>query len=118
MPTVGGAAAAALPMQSSAASGTVVATSDGKGVATTPTQKLVVNTKIGDVNALDDGFNWRKYGQKFVRGNPHPKSYYRCTAPGCSVKKSVERKGDMAVMTYDGTHNHPAPITTTKRTLK
>lgn len=52
------------------------------------TPRLVVETKVG-VDYLDDGYHWRKYGQKNVKGSPHPRSYYKCTERGCSVKKQV-----------------------------
>ena len=34
--------------------------------------RVVVQT-TSDVDILDDGYRWRKYGQKVVKGNPHPR---------------------------------------------
>ena len=34
--------------------------------------RVVVQT-ISDTDILDDGYRWRKYGQKVVRGNPNPR---------------------------------------------
>jgi hypothetical protein len=70
--------------------------------------RLVVET-TADVDHLDDGYHWRKYGQKYVKGSPNPRSYYRCTEELCSVKKQVERKGNTIITSYEGTHTHPAP---------
>ncbi|KAM7280084.1 hypothetical protein ACFE04_007218 [Oxalis oulophora] len=61
------------------------------------------------VDILDDGYRWRKYGQKAVKNNKHPRSYYRCTYQGCNVKKQVQRltKDDgVVVTTYEGIHSH------------
>ena len=58
-----------------------------------------------------DGYNWRKYGQKQVKGSEYPRSYYKCTHPNCPVKKKVERSfdGQIAEIVYKGEHNHPKP---------
>lgn len=42
--------------------------------------------------ANDDGYNWRKYGEKQVKGSPFPRSYYKCSHPGCPAKKMIERE--------------------------
>jgi hypothetical protein len=34
--------------------------------------RVVVQT-MSEVDILDDGYRWRKYGQKVVRGNPNPR---------------------------------------------
>ena len=35
--------------------------------------RVVVQT-TSDIDILDDGYRWRKYGQKVVKGNPNPRS--------------------------------------------
>nr|AYV88110.1 WRKY33 [Magnolia lotungensis] len=62
----------------------------------------------------DDGYNWRKYGQKQVKGSENPRSYYKCTFPNCPTKKKVERSldGQITEIVYKGTHNHPKPQST------
>ncbi|WOL10263.1 hypothetical protein Cni_G19017 [Canna indica] len=65
-----------------------------------------------EVEHLEDGYRWRKYGQKAVKNNPFPRSYYRCTSARCGVKKRVERSPEdpaVVVTTYEGQHTHPIP---------
>ncbi|KAF2325073.1 hypothetical protein GH714_022626 [Hevea brasiliensis] len=66
-----------------------------------------------DVDHLEDGYRWRKYGQKAVKNSPFPRSYYRCTSASCNVKKRVERSfsdPSIVVTTYEGQHIHPSPV--------
>lgn len=60
----------------------------------------------------EDGYNWRKYGQKQVKNSEHPRSYYKCTHPSCPVKKKVERsvEGHVTEIVYRGSHTHPLPL--------
>ncbi|KAJ4981842.1 hypothetical protein NE237_032679 [Protea cynaroides] len=67
-----------------------------------------------EVDHLEDGYRWRKYGQKAVKNSPYPRSYYRCTSPKCTVKKRVERSfqdPSIVITTYEGQHIHPIPST-------
>ncbi|XP_065860518.1 probable WRKY transcription factor 3 isoform X2 [Euphorbia lathyris] len=59
----------------------------------------------------EDGYNWRKYGQKQVKGSEYPRSYYKCTHPSCPVKKKVERSldGQVTEIIYKGQHTHQPP---------
>ncbi|KAE8681539.1 hypothetical protein F3Y22_tig00111318pilonHSYRG00045 [Hibiscus syriacus] len=45
-------------------------------------------------NPIDDGYCWRKYGQKAIHGSNFPRGYYRCThrhSQGCLAIKQVQR---------------------------
>ncbi|XP_021748473.1 probable WRKY transcription factor 75 [Chenopodium quinoa] len=71
--------------------------------------RFAFQTKSSE-DILDDGYRWRKYGQKSVKNNIYPRSYYRCTHLTCNVKKQVQRlskDSSIVVTTYEGVHNHP-----------
>ncbi|XP_047970686.1 probable WRKY transcription factor 13 isoform X2 [Salvia hispanica] len=89
------------------------------GVAAVKMKKIKARRKVreprfcfktmSDVDVLDDGYKWRKYGQKVVKNTQHPRSYYRCTQDNCRVKKRVERLADdprMVITSYEGRHIH------------
>jgi len=79
--------------------------------AQSATQRVVKETRTDGY--IDDGFKWRKYGQKMVK--EHPRSYYRCTEESCSAKKQVEKHDDTCINTYEGTHSHGSPETDTAK---
>ncbi|XP_065855303.1 WRKY transcription factor 44 [Euphorbia lathyris] len=82
-----------------------------EAAAQEPTRQTVPNST--DTDIVGDGFRWRKYGQKVVKGNPYPRSYYRCTGPKCNVRKYVERVSEdpgAFITTYEGKHNHEMPV--------
>ncbi|KAG2630520.1 hypothetical protein PVAP13_3KG529700 [Panicum virgatum] len=94
---------------------------DGTGkCATTGSRKLrikrsikvpAISNKIADIPP--DEYSWRKYGQKPIKGSPHPRGYYKCSSVrGCPARKHVERCVDdpaMLIVTYEGEHNHTRP---------
>uniref|UniRef100_A0ACD5XR71 Uncharacterized protein n=1 Tax=Avena sativa TaxID=4498 RepID=A0ACD5XR71_AVESA len=58
----------------------------------------------------DDGYSWRKYGQKDILGSQHPRGYYRCTyqkSQGCAARKQVQRADEdpsLYDVIYNGEH--------------
>ncbi|KAL1321946.1 hypothetical protein HN51_066845 [Arachis hypogaea] len=59
---------------------------------------------------IDDGHQWRKYGQKVILNTKHPRNYYRCTHKydqGCLATKQVQQVEDEPTLyktTYYGNH--------------
>ncbi|XP_076924738.1 putative WRKY transcription factor 33 [Bidens hawaiensis] len=84
-----------------------------EGIATkTNCEPRVVVQTTSVVDIVNDGYRWRKYGQKLVKGNHNPRSYYRCTSAGCLAKKHVERSSNdekVVITTYEGRHDHDMP---------
>ncbi|XP_039019106.1 probable WRKY transcription factor 4 isoform X2 [Hibiscus syriacus] len=94
---------------------TEIRVSEPSSQRTVTEPRIIVQTR-SEVDLLDDGYRWRKYGQKVVKGNPYPRSYYKCTTPGCNVRKHVERASTdpkSVITTYEGKHNHNVPAAKT-----
>lgn len=75
---------------------------------------LTLQTRFDD---HDDGYNWKRYEAKHVRGSEKQVSFYKCSIPNCPVRKRVERNGNEQVceVVYKGTHNHGMHWLTMKR---
>ncbi|XP_031278926.1 WRKY transcription factor 55 isoform X2 [Pistacia vera] len=72
---------------------------------------MVPAPRFGNVEIPpEDGYTWRKYGQKEILNSKYPRSYYRCTHQKlyqCPAKKQVQRlDNDPSTfeVTYNGEH--------------
>uniref|UniRef100_A0A6N2K6N0 WRKY domain-containing protein n=1 Tax=Salix viminalis TaxID=40686 RepID=A0A6N2K6N0_SALVM len=74
------------------------------------TDHVRVSPENGLEGPHDDGYSWRKYGQKDILGAKYPRSYYRCTyrnTRNCLATKQVQRSDEdptIFEITYRGTH--------------
>ncbi|XP_061375270.1 probable WRKY transcription factor 30 [Gastrolobium bilobum] len=75
------------------------------------TKHIRVNPGMEVEGSLDDGYCWRKYGQKDILGAKYPRGYYRCThrnVQGCMATKQVQRSDEdpnIFEITYREKHN-------------
>ncbi|CAM6108553.1 unnamed protein product [Calypogeia fissa] len=71
-----------------------------------------ISSKLADIPP--DEYSWRKYGQKPIKGSPHPRGYYKCSSVrGCPARKHVERSledSTMLIVTYEGEHSHSRTV--------
>ncbi|XP_020580742.1 probable WRKY transcription factor 49 isoform X2 [Phalaenopsis equestris] len=71
--------------------------------------KYILRIRTCVDGVADDGYKWRKYGQKLIKNSPNTRSYYRCTNPRCNAKKQVEKSTEdpnTVMVTYEGLHLH------------
>ncbi|CAI9785957.1 unnamed protein product [Fraxinus pennsylvanica] len=73
-------------------------------------EEVRVCSVTGQEGPPDDGYNWRKYGQKDILGASFPRAYYRCThrhTRGCLATKHVQKSDEdpsMFDVNYKGRH--------------
>ncbi|KAJ1286176.1 hypothetical protein BS78_03G332600 [Paspalum vaginatum] len=86
----------------------------GSAASRAPESKYTTKVRSCGGKTPSDGYKWRKYGQKSIKNNPHPRSYYKCTSSRCGAKKHVEKSTDdpeTLIVTYEGPHLHgPQPV--------
>lgn len=79
-------------------------------VMPTRMERVRVCSENGLEGNNDDGYSWRKYGQKDILGAKFPRSYYRCTyrnVQDCWATKQVQRTDEdptVFEITYKGQH--------------
>ncbi|XP_028790838.1 probable WRKY transcription factor 30 [Neltuma alba] len=78
------------------------------------TKQIRISPGMAVESLLDDGFSWRKYGQKDILGAKFPRGYYRCThrhTQGCLATKQVQRSDeDPAIMEVNYRGNHTCKL--------
>jgi hypothetical protein len=75
-----------------------------------------VAKRVEKKRTAEDGFIWRKYGQKEILNSKHPRLYFRCTYKddsGCPATRQVQLSEDdpsLFVITYFGHHTCCADV--------
>uniref|UniRef100_M8CGU5 Putative WRKY transcription factor 70 n=1 Tax=Aegilops tauschii TaxID=37682 RepID=M8CGU5_AEGTA len=88
---------------------------DGAAAQTRPKRRMRANsgstaTRVEKRWTAEDGFIWRKYGQKEITHSKHPRLYFRCSYKhdiGCPATRQVQQSDDdlsLYVITYFGDH--------------
>ncbi|XP_031484810.1 transcription factor WRKY19-like [Nymphaea colorata] len=73
-------------------------------------EQMETTTRVIPALHYDDGYAWRKYGQKDILGSGHPRNYFRCTHKldqGCPAQKQVQKLDhdpSLIQVTYMGSH--------------
>ncbi|KAI3793150.1 hypothetical protein L1987_35765 [Smallanthus sonchifolius] len=60
-------------------------------------RRKTIDSRVEVSNTIEDGYAWRKYGQKEILNSNSPRCYFRCThkeAHGCKAVKQVQKLED------------------------
>ncbi|KAJ4724014.1 WRKY transcription factor [Melia azedarach] len=63
----------------------------------------------------EDGYEWKKYGQKFIKNIGKFRSYFKCQRANCTAKKRAEWSSSEPTnlrIVYDGVHTHDSSTST------
>ncbi|KAI3808977.1 hypothetical protein L1987_24940 [Smallanthus sonchifolius] len=80
-------------------------------------RRRTIDSRVKISSTMEDGYAWRKYGQKEILNSKFPRCYFRCTHRhfhGCKAVKQVQKQEDgsnMFHITYFGQHTCPTPST-------
>ncbi|KAJ0772033.1 putative transcription factor WRKY family [Helianthus annuus] len=79
-------------------------------------RRRTVDSRVKISTTMEDGYAWRKYGQKEILNSKFPRCYFRCTHKhfhGCKAVKQVQKleegESNMFHITYFGKHTCPSP---------
>ncbi|KAJ0909541.1 putative transcription factor WRKY family [Helianthus annuus] len=79
-------------------------------------RRRTVDSRVKISTTMEDGYAWRKYGQKEILNSKFPRCYFRCTHKhfhGCKALKQVQKleegESNMFHITYFGKHTCPSP---------
>ncbi|KAJ0466034.1 putative transcription factor WRKY family [Helianthus annuus] len=81
-------------------------------------RRKTVDSRMEVSETIEDGYAWRKYGQKEILSSNFPRCYFRCTHKqvyGCKALKQVQKLEDgsnMFHIIYFGHHTCPPPNNT------
>ena len=60
----------------------------------------------------EDGYKWRKYGRRLIKGSSYIRHYFKCAYSDCQMKKRIVcfQNGQVTKIEYEGdVHEHPKP---------
>lgn len=68
-----------------------------------------MNRRVHRLVLPEDGYEWKKYGQKFIKNIRKFRSYFKCQESSCMAKKKADwctSDPTTVRIVYDGDHSH------------
>ncbi|CAL9194565.1 unnamed protein product [Musa hybrid cultivar] len=92
--------------------GEIFATCVCRGGTDTDKKEQPIPTVNKQPSIPEDGYEWNKYGQKYIKNIRKIRSYYRCRRKECNARKRLEwspANPTILRVIYDGMHDHRSP---------